>query len=113
MIVSDTGTGLTSHVSLRWQEEPSLGGTTSRRTSRSRNPSSRASTPLRDECFYEHVFRRLPRAGRIIEAWRLDYNARRPHTGRASVAEGNSPKSNLYSPASFQNSKNHTVSQFP
>ena len=25
MIVSDTGTGLTSHASLRWQEEPSVG----------------------------------------------------------------------------------------
>src|SRR3954453_13253987 len=62
-----------------------------------------ASTPLRAECFYEHVFRTLPRARRIIEAWRLDYDARLPHAGRASVADGNSPKSNLYSPASLPN----------
>jgi transposase InsO family protein len=103
MIVSDNGTELTSHASLRWEEERSLGGTTSRRTSRSRTPSSRASTPLRDECFHEHVFRGLPRARRIIEAWRLDYDARLPHAGRASVADGNSPKSNLYSPASLPN----------
>ena len=35
---------------------------------------------FRDECLNEHVFRGLPMARRIIEAWRLDYNAARPHT---------------------------------
>ena len=28
----------------------------------------------------EHVFTGLPAAWRIIEAWRADYNAHRPHT---------------------------------
>jgi len=35
---------------------------------------------LRDECLNEHVFVGLPAARRIIEAWRADYNAHRPHT---------------------------------
>ena len=35
---------------------------------------------FRDECLNEHVFRGLPMARRIIEAWRRDYNACRPHT---------------------------------
>ena len=35
---------------------------------------------FRDECLNEHWFRDLEDARRIIEAWRLDYNARRPHS---------------------------------
>jgi transposase InsO family protein len=35
---------------------------------------------FRDECFNEHSFRGLQMARRIIEAWRVDYNTRRPHT---------------------------------
>ena len=35
---------------------------------------------FRDECLNEHVFRGLPMARRIIEVWRRDYNACRPHT---------------------------------
>ena len=35
---------------------------------------------LRDECLNEHVFQGLPEARRIIEEWRADYNAHRPHT---------------------------------
>ena len=35
---------------------------------------------FRDECLNEHIFHGLPMARRIIEAWRLDYNACRPHT---------------------------------
>ena len=52
--------------------------------------------PLRAE------FWRIPAAisGRRCRE-RLDYTARWPHTGRASVADGNSPKSSLYSPASL------------
>jgi len=34
---------------------------------------------LRDECLNEHVFSSLAQARRIIEAWRVDYNQRRPH----------------------------------
>ena len=28
----------------------------------------------------EHMFRNLPTAHRLIEEWRVDYNAHRPHT---------------------------------
>ena len=35
---------------------------------------------LRDECLNVHQFTSLAEAQHIIEAWRLDYNARRPHS---------------------------------
>ena len=35
---------------------------------------------LRDECLNVHQFTSLAEAQRIIEAWRLDYNQRRPHS---------------------------------
>jgi putative transposase len=36
---------------------------------------------LRDECLNEHWFTSLADARRIVEAWRRDYNAVRPHSG--------------------------------
>ena len=81
IIVSDNGTELTSHAILCWQEErgvewhyvapgkPVLNAFVESLNGR-----------FRDECLNEHVFRGLPMARRIIEAWRLDYNAARPHT---------------------------------
>lgn len=35
---------------------------------------------FRDECLNEHEFVSLPQARELIELWRLDYNANRPHT---------------------------------
>ena len=35
---------------------------------------------LRDECLNVHQFTSLTEAQAIIEAWRLDYNQRRPHS---------------------------------
>ena len=35
---------------------------------------------LRDECLNVHQFASLAEAQIIIEAWRLDYNQRRPHS---------------------------------
>ena len=35
---------------------------------------------LRDECLNVHQFASLAEVQAIIEAWRLDYNARRPHS---------------------------------
>ncbi|MGZ3554040.1 MAG: IS3 family transposase [Vulcanimicrobiaceae bacterium] len=35
---------------------------------------------FRDECLNEHSFGSLAEAREIIEAWRLDYNANRPHS---------------------------------
>lgn len=38
---------------------------------------------LRDECLNEHWFLGLADARRIVEAWRRDYNAERPHSALA------------------------------
>ena len=35
---------------------------------------------LRDECLNEHPFTSYRHARKIIEDWRTDYNATRPHT---------------------------------
>ena len=35
---------------------------------------------LRDECLNVHQFASLTEAQTIIEAWRMDYNTRRPHS---------------------------------
>jgi putative transposase len=81
MIVSDNGTELTSHAILVWQEErhvewhyiapgkPMQNGFIESFNGR-----------MRDECLNEHLFGNLPEARRIIEAWRIDYNTKRPHT---------------------------------
>ena len=80
-IVSDNGTELTSHAILRWQEEravewhyiapgkPQQNGFVESLNGR-----------FRDECLNEHLFRSLPHARRIVDAWRADYNTCRPHT---------------------------------
>jgi putative transposase len=87
MIVSDNGTELTSHAILRWQEERGVrwhyiapGKPVQNAFVESLNGR------FRDECLNEHVFRGLPTARRIIEAWRLDYNACRPHTSLGGLA---------------------------
>lgn len=81
MVVSDNGTELTSRAILQWQEEngvewhyiapgkPMQNGFVESLNGR-----------LRDECLNEHLFRSLPSARVIIEAWRADYNHHRPHT---------------------------------
>ncbi len=81
MIVSDNGTELTSRAILQWQEDyavawhyiapgkPMQNGFVESLNGR-----------FRDECLNEHLFRSLPAARGIIEDWRIDYNARRPHT---------------------------------
>ncbi len=81
LIVSDNGTELTSNAILSWQEErrvqwhyiapgkPTQNGFAESFIGR-----------FRDECLNEHLFRSLAEARRIIERWRQDYNANRPHT---------------------------------
>ena len=76
MIVSDNGTELTSHAILRWQEDrgvewhyiapgkPQQNGFVESLNGR-----------FRDECLNEHLFRSLPHARRIVDAWRADYNS--------------------------------------
>jgi putative transposase len=81
MIVSDNGTELTSRAILQWQEDqcvewhyiapgkPMQNGFVESLNGR-----------FRDECLNEYLFRSLPAARRLIEEWRIDYNACRPHT---------------------------------
>lgn len=81
MVVSDNGTELTSRAILQWQEDsrvewhyiapgkPMQNGFVESLNGR-----------FRDECLNEHMFRNLPSARRLIEEWRTDYNANRPHT---------------------------------
>jgi putative transposase len=81
MIVSDNGTELTSHAILHWQEERRVGWHYIAPGKPVQNAFVESlNGRFRDECLNEHVFRGLPMARRIIEAWRLDYNADRPHT---------------------------------
>jgi putative transposase len=81
MIVSDNGTELTGNAMLKWAEDNSvewhyiaLGKPQQNGFMESFNGK------LRDECLNETVFTSLVQARRIVEAWRIDYNAVRPHS---------------------------------
>jgi len=81
MIVSDNGTELTSRAVLQWQEDQGrmalhCAGQADARHGFVESLNGR----FRDECLNEHLFRGLSAARRIIDEWRTDYNARRPHT---------------------------------
>jgi putative transposase len=86
MVVSDNGTELTSHAVLRWQQDTGVewhyiapGKPIQNAFVESLNGR------FRDECLNEHLFRGLPMARRIIEAWRIDYNGHRPHTSLSGL----------------------------
>jgi len=87
MIVSDNGTELTSHAILGWQQECGVGWHYIAPGKPIENAFVESfNGRFRDECLNEHVFRGLPMARRIIEAWRRDYNACRPHTSLGGLA---------------------------
>jgi putative transposase len=84
-IVLDNGTELTSLVMLRWAAERHVrlhhiapGKPTQNAFIESFNGR------FRDECLNEHQFTTLDEAREIIEAWRQDYNANRPHSSLAN-----------------------------
>jgi putative transposase len=81
MIVSDNGTELTSNAVLKWAEENGVEWHYIAPGKPQQNGFAESfNGKLRDECLNEHVFCSLAQARRIIEAWRLDYNAARPHS---------------------------------
>ena len=81
MVVSDNGTGLTSHEMLRWQKERSVLWHYIAPGKPQQNGFVESfNGRFRDECLNEHLFGSLPGPRRIIEAWRIDYNTERPHT---------------------------------
>ncbi len=80
-IVLDNGTELTSLLMLRWAADHRVqlhhiapGKPTQNAFIESFNGK------FRDECLNEHSFESLAEAREIIEIWRLDYNAQRPHS---------------------------------
>jgi len=81
MVVSDNGTELTSRAILQWQQDRQvkwhyIASGKPMQNGLIESPNGR----FRDECLNEHLFRGLPMARRIIEAWRIGYNGHRPHT---------------------------------
>ena len=85
VIVSDNGCELTSSAVLRW----SLGRLDWRYIAPGK-PVRNAfvesfNSRLRDECLNEHVFLSLAEARATIDAWRDDYNYRRPHSSLGAL----------------------------
>jgi putative transposase len=81
MLVSDNGTELTSRAILRWQEDQAVAWHYIAPGKPMQNGFVESlNGRFRDECLNEHLFRGLSAARAIIEEWRIDYNARRPHT---------------------------------
>lgn len=72
MIVSDNGTEHTS-------TPPTAGPTRLHRTGQAPADES-FNGRLRDELLNETLFRSLPHARAVLEAWRRDYNEARPHS---------------------------------
>jgi putative transposase len=80
VIVSDNGTELTSVAVLRWATDR-VGWHYIQPGKPVQNAFIESfNSRLRDECLNEHVFTTLAVAREIIEAWRYDYNWRRPHS---------------------------------
>ena len=81
MIVSDNGTELTCNAMLKWAEENGVEWHYIAPGKPQQNGFAESfNGRLRDECLNEHVFSSLAQAGRVIEAWRTDYNTMRPHS---------------------------------
>jgi putative transposase len=85
VIVSDNGTELTSCAVLRWAT-----GRLDWHYIEPGKPVQNAfiesfNSKLRDECLNEHVFLTLAEARETIDAWRYDYNHRRPHSSLGAL----------------------------
>jgi len=85
VVVSDNGTELTSGAVLRWAT-----GRLEWHYIEPGKPVQNAfvesfNSKLRDECLNEHVFLTLAEARETIDAWRYDYNHRRPHSSLGAL----------------------------
>lgn len=81
MIVSDNGTELTSNAILKWQQDNAIEWHYIQAGKPTQNAFVESfNGKLRDECLNEHLFSSLRHAKDIIEDWRYDYNANRPHS---------------------------------
>lgn len=80
-IVSDNGTELTSNAILSWAEVTGVGWHYIAPGKPQQNGFIESfNGRLRDELLNETLFRSLPHARAILEAWRRDYNETRPHS---------------------------------
>ena len=81
LIVSDNGTEFTSNVMLGWSQERGVEWYFIAPGKPMQNAFTESFIGrMRDECLNEHMFTSYRHARGIIEAWRIDYNLRRPHT---------------------------------
>jgi putative transposase len=80
-IVSDNGTELTSNAILKWSDETGVGWHYIAPGKPQQNGFVESfNGRLRDELLNETLFRSLPHARAVLEAWRRDYNEERPHS---------------------------------
>ena len=80
-IVSDNGTELTSNAILKWSDDTGVGWHYIAPGKPQQNGFVESfNGRLRDELLNETLFRSLPHARAVLEAWRRDYNETRPHS---------------------------------
>jgi putative transposase len=80
-IVSDNGTELTSNAILSWADDTGVGWHYIAPGKPQQNGFIESfNGRLRDELLNETLFRSLPHARAVLEAWRRDYNEARPHS---------------------------------
>ena len=80
-IISDNGTEYTSNAVLAWADDTGVGWHYIAPGKPQQNGFNESfNGRLRDELLNETLFRSLPHARAVLEAWRRDYNERRPHS---------------------------------
>ncbi|MDC6679050.1 integrase core domain-containing protein, partial [Leclercia adecarboxylata] len=80
-IVSDNGTEYTSNAVLAWSDDTGVGWHYIAPGKPQQNGFNESfNGRLRDELLNETLFRSLPHARGVLEAWRRDYNETRPHS---------------------------------
>ena len=80
-MVSDNGTELTSNAILKWADDTRVGWHYIAPGKPQQNGFIESfNGRLRDELLNETLFRSLPHARAVPEAWRRDYNEQRPHS---------------------------------
>ena len=80
-VVSDNGTEFTSNAILRWADESRVGWHYIAPGKPTQNAFVESfNGRLRDELLNETLFRSMAHARALLDAWRTDYNAERPHS---------------------------------
>ena len=81
MVVSDNGSELTSNAILTWADQSRIAWHYIAPGKPMQNAFIESfNGRLRDELLNETLFRSLPHARTVLEAWRRDYNEERPHS---------------------------------